>query len=74
MAGTITVDANGSADFNNIQAAINAAVDGNVVIVADGNYSGECIPSDLNHSQSVDMLDFALLAQDWFLETSWYAP
>ena len=34
--------------------------------------SGECIPSDLNRSQSVDMFDFALFGQDWFAETSWH--
>jgi hypothetical protein len=40
-AATITVDDNGPADFNNIQAAIDAAVDGvDEVVVADGNYSG----------------------------------
>ena len=27
--------------------------------------SGECIPSDLNRSQSVDFADFALLANNW---------
>jgi hypothetical protein len=36
--------------------------------------SGECIPGDLDRNQSVDMVDFALLAQDWFLETTWYTP
>jgi len=34
----ITVDDDGPADFNNIQAAINAAVEGDTVIVAEGRY------------------------------------
>ena len=34
-AGPITVDDDGPADFNNIQAAIDAAVDGNVIEVAE---------------------------------------
>ncbi|UCF43770.1 MAG: right-handed parallel beta-helix repeat-containing protein [Planctomycetota bacterium] len=38
---TITVDDDGPADFDNIQAAINDANDGDEVVVADGNYSGE---------------------------------
>jgi hypothetical protein len=36
--------------------------------------SGACIPSDLNRDEFVDMIDFALFAQGWLLETSWYAP
>jgi parallel beta-helix repeat protein len=39
-AGIITVDDNGPADFNNIQAAINVAVDGDIIIVATGTYIG----------------------------------
>ncbi|MBN1391804.1 MAG: PQQ-binding-like beta-propeller repeat protein [Sedimentisphaerales bacterium] len=39
-AGTITVDDDGPADFNNIQAAINAANNGDTIIVADGTYIG----------------------------------
>ncbi|GAF78494.1 unnamed protein product, partial [marine sediment metagenome] len=39
-ARTITVDDDGPADFNNIQAAINDANDGDTVIVADGIYTG----------------------------------
>jgi len=39
-ARTITVDDDGPADFNNLQAAIDAAVNGDEVIVADGWYSG----------------------------------
>ncbi len=35
---TITVDKNGPADFNNIQAAINDANEGDTVIVAEGRY------------------------------------
>lgn len=38
---TITVDDDGPADFNNIQAAINDANNGDTVIVADGIYSGK---------------------------------
>jgi parallel beta-helix repeat protein len=37
---TITVDDNGPADFNDIQAAIDVAVDGDTVVVADGTYTG----------------------------------
>ena len=37
-AKTIYVDDDGPADFNNIQAAINVAGDGDVVIVAEGRY------------------------------------
>jgi predicted outer membrane repeat protein len=37
---TIYVDDNGPADFNNIQAAINDANDGDTIIVADGTYTG----------------------------------
>ncbi len=36
--GTITVDDDGPADFNNIQAAINDANEGDTVIVAEGRY------------------------------------
>jgi len=37
---TIYVDDDGSADFSNIQAAINDAIHGDTVIVADGVYTG----------------------------------
>ena len=37
----IYVDDNGPADFNNIQAAIDDANDGDTVLVADGTYSGD---------------------------------
>ena len=37
----ITVDDNGSADFDNIQAAINDSNDSDTIIVADGIYTGE---------------------------------
>ncbi|HML76499.1 MAG TPA: hypothetical protein PKB02_18550 [Anaerohalosphaeraceae bacterium] len=37
---TITVDDDGPADFNTIQAAINSAMDGDIVIVEDGLYKG----------------------------------
>jgi len=40
QARIITVDDNGPADFNNIQAAINDE-DGDIVIVRDGTYTGE---------------------------------
>jgi parallel beta-helix repeat protein len=40
-AATITVDDDGSADFNNIQAAINIANDGDTIVVFDGLYRGE---------------------------------
>ncbi|MGA1979599.1 MAG: right-handed parallel beta-helix repeat-containing protein [Sedimentisphaerales bacterium] len=40
VAGTITVDDNGPADFNNIQAAIDAAADGDTIIVSPGTYTG----------------------------------
>ncbi|UCG49459.1 MAG: right-handed parallel beta-helix repeat-containing protein [Phycisphaerales bacterium] len=39
-AATIRVDDDGVADFNNIQAAIEAAVAGDTVLVADGTYRG----------------------------------
>jgi hypothetical protein len=39
-ARTITVDDDGPADFNNIQAAINDANHGDTIIVADGTYTG----------------------------------
>jgi hypothetical protein len=41
QARVITVDDDGPADFNNIQAALNDANDGDTVIVADGIYSGK---------------------------------
>jgi len=41
QARTITVDDEGPADFNNIQAAIDDANDGDEVVVADGNYTGD---------------------------------
>jgi hypothetical protein len=39
-AKTITVDDDRPADFNNIQAALDAAVSGDTVTVADGRYQG----------------------------------
>jgi hypothetical protein len=39
--GVIYVDHDGPANFNNIQAAINYANDGDTVIIADGTYTGE---------------------------------
>jgi len=41
VARTITVDDDGPADFNNIQAAIDDANDGDAVTVADGSYTGD---------------------------------
>ncbi len=41
QARTITVDDDGPADFNNIQTAIDAAYDGDTVLVADGTYTGD---------------------------------
>ena len=38
---TIYVDNNGSGDFNNIQAAIDDANDGDIILVADGTYTGD---------------------------------
>ena len=40
-AAIITVDDDGPADFDNIQAAIDDANDGDTVIVADGTYTGD---------------------------------
>jgi len=40
-ARTITVDDDAPADFNNIQAAIDDANDGDTIIVADGSYTGD---------------------------------
>lgn len=39
-AAAITVDDDGPADFNNIQAAINDSNDWDVIVVADGTYTG----------------------------------
>jgi hypothetical protein len=40
QARIITVDDDGPADFNNIQAAINDSDDGDTIVVADGTYTG----------------------------------
>ena len=40
MARTITVDDDGPADFNDIQAAIDDAYSGDEIVVADGTYTG----------------------------------
>jgi len=45
VGNTIYVDDDGPADFNNIQAAISDANDGDTVLVADGTYTG---PGNLN--------------------------
>ncbi|NIP23317.1 MAG: hypothetical protein GWN67_04355, partial [Phycisphaerae bacterium] len=49
----ITVDDNGPADFNNIQAAINDANDGDTIIVADGIYTG-------NGNRDIDFIGKAI--------------
>ena len=36
--------------------------------------SGKAWPGDLNRDEIVNMADFALLAKDWFLRTSWRDP
>ncbi len=41
----ITVDDDGPADFDNIQAAINDANNGDTIIVADGTYTGDLMES-----------------------------
>ena len=62
QADTWTVDDDGKADFNNIQAAVNAASDGDTIVVYPGIYSGgintqglaiELISSEL-HAAVVD--------------------
>ena len=40
LAATITVNSDGSGDYTTIQTAINAATDGDTVLVADGTYTG----------------------------------
>jgi parallel beta-helix repeat protein len=40
QAGIITVDDDGPADFSNIQAAINASIDGDIIVVNPGTYTG----------------------------------
>lgn len=39
-AATFTVDNDGPADFNNIQAAVDVAMNGDTIIVAAGTYTG----------------------------------
>ena len=51
---TIYVDDDGPADFNNIQAAIDDANDGDTIIVADGIYTGE-------GNRDIDFLGKAIL-------------
>lgn len=53
QARTITVDDDGPADFNNIQAAINDANDGDTVVIADGIYTG-------NGNRDIDFLGKAI--------------
>ncbi|MGB2806145.1 MAG: hypothetical protein WBC22_00265 [Sedimentisphaerales bacterium] len=50
---TIYVDYDGSADFNNIQAAIDDSNDGDTIIVADGTYTG-------NGNRDIDFLGKAI--------------
>jgi parallel beta-helix repeat protein len=52
-ARTITVDDDGIADFNNIQAAINDANDGDVIVVSPGRYTG-------NGNRDIDFLGKAI--------------
>jgi hypothetical protein len=52
----ITVDMNGPADFNNIQAAINAANTGDTVVIAQGLYTGE-------GNRDIDFLGKAITVQ-----------
>ncbi|UCC23541.1 MAG: right-handed parallel beta-helix repeat-containing protein, partial [Planctomycetota bacterium] len=56
QAGTITVDDDGPADFNNIQAAIHAASNGDEIIVADGIYTGP-------RNQDIDFLGKAIIVR-----------
>jgi hypothetical protein len=51
----------GKVDLNDLAAFVNYWLD-----------SGECIPSDLNRNQFVDLFDFALLAEDWLGQTTWH--
>jgi len=53
MAETWTVDDDGAADFDNIQAAVNAASDGDEIVVEAGTYTG-------TGDQVVDMLGKAI--------------
>ncbi|UCD29284.1 MAG: hypothetical protein JSV03_02045, partial [Planctomycetota bacterium] len=41
MGATIYIDDDGPADFNNIQAAIDAAGNGDTIVVGDGTYTGD---------------------------------
>ncbi len=50
---TITVDDDGPADFNNIQAAIDDGNDGDTVLIADGTYGG-------NGNRDIDFLGKAI--------------
>jgi len=56
QAGIITVDDDGPADFNNIQAAIDDANDGDVIIVKPGTYTG-------NGNRDIDFLGKAITVQ-----------
>jgi predicted outer membrane repeat protein len=51
----------GKVDLNDLVAFVNYWLD-----------SGECIPSDLNRNQFVDLFDFALLVEDWLGQTTWH--
>jgi hypothetical protein len=53
---TITVDDDGPADYNNIQAAIDAAVDGDTVSVADGTYTSRYGPGFDFHGKAITVI------------------
>ena len=55
-AATLTVDDDGPADYNNIQAAINDANTGDEVVVADGTYTG-------TGNKNIDFLGKAITLQ-----------
>ena len=47
MAETWTVDDDGPADFDNIQAAVNAASDGDEILVSPGTYTAQPFEQDV---------------------------
>ena len=44
MADVLTVELDGSGDFNSIQAAVDAANDGDVVLIGPGTWSSDSAP------------------------------
>jgi len=56
VARTITVDDDAPADFNNVQAAIHDANDGDTIIVAEGTYTGDS-------NRDIDFLGKAITVQ-----------